>query len=128
MDAEKNWYELDDDNYANRQIALDEFNEFHISCLEDWLAEGEISEREIEDWKEEGWFFNLTKEEFENLWQSIIKKYEKQWKKVKKRYPIGTIVRGINSYIYPQGTIITGENFLAVYTGDEPFYIAFRYR
>ena len=28
VDAEKNWYELDDDNYANRQIALDEFNEF----------------------------------------------------------------------------------------------------
>ncbi len=123
VDAEKNWYELDDDNYANRQIALDEFNEFHISCLEDWLAEGEISEMEIEDWKEEGWFFNLTKEEFENLWQSIIKKYEKQWKKVKKRYPIGTIVRGINSYIYPQGTIITGEDFLAVYTGDDPFYL-----
>lgn len=28
-------------------------------------------------------FFDLTKEQFENLWQSVIKKYENQWKKVK---------------------------------------------
>ncbi len=40
-----------------------------------------------------------------------------------KKYPIGTIVRGINSCIYPQGTIITGEDFLAVYIGNEPFYL-----
>lgn len=93
--TERYWIEQDDDNYAYRQITLDEFNELHISCLEDYLSEGEISEMEIEEWKEDGWFFDLTKEEFENLWQSVIKKYEKQWKEVKKRYPIGTIVRGI---------------------------------
>ncbi len=123
VDVERYWYELGDDNYVNRQIILDEFNEFHISCVEDCLGEGEISEIDVEGWKEDGWFFNLTKEEFENLWQSIIKKYEKKWKKVKKKYPIGTIVRGINSCIYPQGTIITGEDFLAVYIGNEPFYL-----
>ncbi len=85
VDAEKYWYELGDDNYVNRQIILDEFNEFHISCVEDCLGEGEISEIDVEGWKEDGWFFNLTKEEFESLWQSIIKKYEKKWKKVKKK-------------------------------------------
>lgn len=41
---EKYWYELDDEGYANRQIVLDEHCQIHLSCLEDCLAEGLISE------------------------------------------------------------------------------------
>lgn len=115
-DTERYWFELDDDNYANRQIVLDEYNEYHFSCLEDYLAEGEINETELE-----GCLINLTRQEFDNVWQSVTKKYEKRWNEIKKRYPIGTIVQGINSYIYPQGTIITGKDFMAIYRGNEPF-------
>lgn len=53
---ERYWIEQDVDNYAYRQITLDEFNKLHISCLEDYLSEGEISEMEIEEWKEDGCF------------------------------------------------------------------------
>lgn len=117
-DTETYWFELDEDNYANRQIVLDEYNEYHFSCLEDYLAEGEINEDDVE-----GCFIDLTKQEFDNEWQAVIKKYEEQWNGLKKRYPVGTIVQGINSYIYPQGTIITGKDFLAVYKGNEQFYL-----
>lgn len=116
LDKEKYWFELDDDRYVNRQIFLDECNKFHVSCFEDCLAEGQISETDIE-----GNITNLTKQDFENIWQAVLKKYEKQWKKIKKMYPIGVFVQGVNSYSYPQGTIIKGKNFIAIYKGDVPF-------
>ena len=47
VDAEKNWYELDDDNYANRQIALDEFNEFIFHAQKiGWQKERLVKEKQ----------------------------------------------------------------------------------
>lgn len=66
---EKYWYELDDGGYANRQIVLDEHGQIHISCLEDCLAEGPINEADIDDS-----IINLSKQEFDILWQDILKK------------------------------------------------------
>ena len=113
---EKYWYELDDDGYVYRQIVLDEHNQIHVSCLEDCLAEGPINEEDLD-----GIIINLTKQEFDTLWQSVLKKYRKQWEGIKKRYPVGACVQGVNSYSYPQGTVIRGNDFIAIYTGDEPF-------
>jgi len=118
LDKEKYWFEIGDDNYANRQIVLDEYDKIHISCLEDCLAEGPIIETDLEcDIK------YLTKNEFENVWQSVLKNYKKQWEEIKNKYPIGTCVEGICSYFYPQGTIIIGKDFIAVYKGDESLCI-----
>ena len=117
-DAEMYWFELDDDNYATRQIVLDEYNVIHVSCLEDCLAEGAVNETDIDEGFQ---IVNLTKQEFESVWQDALKKYEKQWKKLKTKYPVGTIVQGINRCIYPQGTIVKGKDFIAVYRGDNPF-------
>lgn len=118
LDGEKYWLEIADDSYANRQIVLDEYNEFHVSCLEDCLAEGSINEAHLE-----GDIKHLTKQEFENVWQFVLKKYETQWKKIKKKYPIGACVQGICSYFYPQGSIIIGKDFIAIYEGKDTLSI-----
>lgn len=115
---ENYWCELDDVGYVNRQIILDEYHQFHVSCLEDCLAEGTISEEDID-----GSIINLTKQEFDILWQSVLMKYKKQWEDIKKRYPVGVYIQGVNSYCYPQGTVIRGNDFIAIYTGKDSFCI-----
>lgn len=64
---------------------------------------------------------NLSKSEFDILWQNTLKKYEKLWEKVKRKYPIGVYVQGEYNYSYPQGHIIKGDDFIAIYKGNEPF-------
>lgn len=118
MDEEKYWFELDEENLVNRQIVLDEYNQLHVSCLEDCLAEGVINEADLD-----GEILNLAKQEFEDVWQSVIKKYKKGWEETKKKYSIGVYVQGTNSYSYPQGTVITGKDFIAIYDGNESFCI-----
>lgn len=46
---------------------------------------------------------------------------ERLWEEVKKRYPIGVYVQGEYSYSYPQGSIIRGNDFMAIYKGKDPF-------
>ena len=48
LNEEKYWLEVEEDNYANRQIILDEYKQFHISCMEECLAEGPIEESDLE--------------------------------------------------------------------------------
>lgn len=116
LNNEKYWFELEEDSYANRQIVLDESNEYHISCMEDCLAEGPVNETDLV-----GEITYISGQEFEDIWQLVLKKYRKQWEEIKKKYPIGANVQGVTSCIYPQGTIIKGEDFAAVYKGDAPF-------
>ena len=118
IDKERYWFEIGGDSCANRQIILDEYGRFHVSCLEDCLSEGPIDVTELE-----GDRVYLTKKEFENIWQTILKPYKEQWEEIKKKYFIGAYVQGLNKYIYPQGTVIKGEDFLAIYKGEGPFYI-----
>ena len=113
---ENYWYELDDEGYAIRQIILDEHRQIHVSCLEDCLAEGPVNEEDLE-----GSIENLSKREFDILWQDALKKYEKLWEEIKKRYPIGVYVQGKYGYSYPQGSIIRGNDFIAIYKGKDPF-------
>lgn len=116
LGKEQYWYELDEEGYASRQINVDEDGQIHVSCLEDCLAEGLINEDDLE-----GYVIHLSKQEFENLWQTTLKKYEVVWKDIKKKYPIGIFVQGKCSYSYPQGSIIRGNDFIAIYIGEESF-------
>lgn len=118
LNEEKYWFEIENDNYVNRQIVLDEYNKFHVSCMEDCLAEGSIDEADLE-----GDIEHLTKQEFEDVWQSVLKHYKKQWEEIKKKYPVGACIQGVCSYFYPQGTVITGEDFIAIYKGNETLCI-----
>lgn len=118
LNSERYWFELENENYVNRQIVLDENEEFHVSCMEDCLAEGQINEEDLK-----GDISIITREDFEDVWKAVLKKHEKQWEKVKKKYPIGSYVYGVNSYSYPQGTVVKGTDFIALYTGGDSFCI-----
>ena len=117
-DQERYWFELDEENFVKRQIVLDEDNQLHISCLEDCLAEGVVNEADLD-----GETLDLTNEEFEDVWQSVIGQYKKVWEETKIKYSIGDYVEGVNSYIYPQGIVVIGKDFIAIYDGDESFCI-----
>ena len=108
--------ELDEDDYAVRQMIVDENNEYHYSCLEDCLAEGQVYEDEMDEK-----MIDLPSQVFETMWDTVLKQYEKQWRKQIDKYPVGAHIQGILVYNYPQGAIIKGEDFIAVYKGDAPF-------
>lgn len=47
FDSEQFWIEVDHDGYALRQIIIDADNKVHVSCIEDYLAEGTIDENDF---------------------------------------------------------------------------------
>lgn len=113
-EVEKLWIEIGIDGYTNRQIVIDELKKIHISCLEDCLAEGVIDENDLE-----GKITWLTKKEFESIWNLVINDYLPLWSQTKIKYFIGRHIRGICKYFYPQGAIIKGEDYIAIYKGKE---------
>ncbi|CVI70057.1 hypothetical protein NDGK_01748 [Clostridiales bacterium CHKCI001] len=113
-EIEKFWIEIGIDGYANRQIVIDELKKIHISCLEDCLAEGVIDENDLEG--KTTW---LTKKDFDSIWNLVISDYLLIWSQIKIRYPIGKHIKGICKYFYPQGAIIKGKDYIAVYKGKE---------
>ena len=63
--------ELDENNYAVRQIIVDENNECHYSCLEDCLAEGQVREDEMDEK-----VLDLPCQVFESMWEDFIAVYK----------------------------------------------------
>lgn len=108
------WIEVNEKLTALRQIIMDENLEVHISAREDCLAEGKIVIHELQ-----GVYKKISKKQFENQWRLAIKPYLNQWLSVKEKYPIGTKVEGICRYFYPQGAIIEGKDYFAVYEGKK---------
>lgn len=113
-EMEQFWVEIEISGYANRQIVIDEFKKIHISCLEDCLAEGIVDENNLE-----GKITHLTKKEFESVWNLVINDYLPIWSQIKTKYFVGTYINGIYKYFYPQGAIIKGEDYIAVYKGEK---------
>lgn len=114
FENEQYWLEITEKQIATRQIIVDENLEIHISCREDCLAEGKIITDELG-----GTYKEISKEEFESQWILAKKTYYDEWLRVKQKYPIGSNVEGICKYIYPQGTIVEGRDYFAVYTGKK---------
>lgn len=114
LEDEKYWLELDDNGYVTRQIVSDSRKELHVSCREDCLAEGTVDVEEML-----GTIVKLSEWEFNDMWQSAISCYKKEWEKTKLKYPIGNYIQGICKFIYPQGAIIVGNDYMAVYKGND---------
>ena len=114
FENEQYWLEITEQLIALRQIIIDENLEIHISAREDCLAEGEIIIDELE-----GTYKEISQEEFDNQWRLAIKPYYDEWLSVKQKYPVGTKLEGICKFFYPQGTIIEGKDYFAVYTGKK---------
>lgn len=114
FENEQYWLEITEKMIAKRQVIVDENLEIHISCREDCLAEGKIITDELEGICEE-----ISKEEFERQWILAKKPYYDEWLSVKQKYPIGTNVEGVCKYFYPQGTIVEGRDYFAIYIGKK---------
>lgn len=112
-EEEQFWIELNEMLIATRQIIIDENLKIHLSAREDCLAEGIVIVKELE-----GNVKEITKEEFENQWMLNIKKYFEAWINVKNKYPIGKKITGTCKYFYPDGAVVEGDDFFAIYVGE----------
>ena len=111
---EENWMELDEELFALRQVIIDSDSMSHASCREDCLAEGVVIVDELA-----GACREVEQETFEEIWTLAVSDYYSEWLKMKEKYLIGCKVQGICQYFYPQGAIIEGNDFVAVYRGRE---------
>lgn len=100
LEKEEFYIELDNENYALRQIIIPYDNKTLISCRNDCLAEGQIDLDNLE-----GKISYIAKETFEKAWSVHTSPYRKIWNKEKKVYPIGNYIEGIIKYFYPHGII-----------------------
>ena len=118
LNNEQWWIELNNDNCAVRQIVLDHFGIIHMSCFEDCLAEEPIDFADLE-----GAITIITKEKFQSFWYSLINNHIEKWNETKKKYPLNCYIFGVCRYFYPQGIIITGCDYIALYIGEQKIKI-----
>ncbi len=103
------WFEINQEGFVFRQIINSDNGEISLSCLEDCLAEGEFCEDDLE-----GDFEYITEEKFSEMWKKCTNPYQEKWSQTKEKYYVGKIIHGMCKCFYPQGTMIEGEDFLAV--------------
>lgn len=109
---DKYWIELDSNGLAIRQIMLSD-GCYHISALEDCLAEGIIVPEDLD-----ADVIYLSGDEFEQVWENSLKKYRKEWDFTKQKYKIGSLITAELVFYYPQGPIFKIDNSLIKYVGN----------
>ena len=65
----------------------------------------------------------IDRSDFDNEWTMATKSMLLKWQSIKRNYVIGMQVLGYVTYLYPQGAIAKGEDFIAVYKGEKNLYI-----
>ena len=110
---EKYWIEINDNNIAYRQIIFSN-GAYHVSALEDCLAEGKIIEEEFEEN-----IIEITNEEFEIIWNDSLKSYRQTWNSIKHTYLLNNYITAKLMYFYPQGAIFKIDNIIINYIGNE---------
>ena len=113
IDEEKYWIEIDDSGYAIRQIILSE-DGYHVSCVEDCLAEGKIVENDLEVN-----VINISVADFNIVWDKALDEYKQTWNMTKKKYKINDFITATFAYFYPQGPIFKNKNIVIKYVGDK---------
>lgn len=112
-DDDEYWIELDEENYAIRQIIREPNDILHLSCFEDCLAEGPII-----DLSE---FNIISYDTFQQIWNKCISTHDSEWDNIKNKYVLGSSVNLRVECFYPQGIIMKGSNFIAIYMGNRNF-------
>ncbi len=107
------WIELTEEGYALRQIIKEEDNTYHLSCVEDCLAEGVIKKEDLA-----GDIISIKKTEFEYQWDELKKAYVDKWIETKRNYIIGKKIKGKFQYYYPQGYIFDINGVLGLLKDD----------
>lgn len=112
FENEKYWLETNEQLIAQRQVVVDADSNIHASCREDCLAEGIVEFNELE-----GTYKEILQDEFESMWTSALKPYCEEWLETKAKYMVGQKVEVVCKFFYPQGVIVTGEDYFAIYKG-----------
>lgn len=103
--------EMDEEYYALRAIFKNSEQEYTSNFSETnefGLPEGSL--KEILDELE-----IISKNDFEEMWESIIGKHRNEWELTKSSLDIGMEINAIIKYFYPQGVILDiGELFLGI--------------
>ncbi len=107
------WIELDGEGTAYRQVILSD-DRYHVSCMEDCLAEGRILTSELS-----GEINYISQDEFNRVWAESTHKQAQKWEKIKNKYAIGSLMVARLVYFYPQGPIFEKEGILINYKGKE---------
>lgn len=111
---EKYWLEINELSVAMRQVIVDGDSKVHVSCREDCLAEEIIEPNELD-----GICKEISKDDFQKIWITAIKLYYEEWLEMKAKYSIGKVINGVCKYFYPQGVIIKGKDYMALYKGKK---------
>jgi len=117
FEDEKYWIELNNDNVAYREIILSN-DCYHVSALEDCLAEGEFVDEEIE-----AEIKDITQTEFEQIWDDAMREHSEKWGETKNKYKINDCLTATLIYYYPQGAIFKCDDILVLYNGEREFYL-----
>lgn len=112
LEGEEYWLEINEQLIAMRQIIVDGNSNIHVSCREDCLAEGIVEFGELD-----GTYKEISQDEFESMWILAIRPYYEEWLKIKGKYPVGRNVGGVCKCFYPQGAIVKGKDYVAIYKG-----------
>lgn len=107
------WIEIDEENYAIRQIIREANDIFHLSCFEDCLAEEPITD--VSEFK------SISYDTFQRIWNKCISTHDLEWDNIKNKYELGSSVNLKVECFYPQGIIMKGSNFIAIYFGNSHF-------
>ena len=114
FEGEEFYMELNAQGYAIRQLIVDKYSAIHLSCREDCLAEGNVVNMNME-----GEVQNISRTLFEEKWSFAILPYEEEWIQTKQKYLIGSKVRGKSLFFYPQGIVMKGQDFFAIYKDNK---------
>lgn len=71
--------EVNNDNVSYREIILSK-DCYHVSALEDCLAEGEFVDEEIESEIKD-----ITQTEFEQIWDDALREHSEKWGEIKNK-------------------------------------------
>lgn len=113
FEEDKYWIEIDDEGYANRQIIFSE-GEYHVSALEDCLAEDDIDESDID-----ADVVNISEADFELAWNKALERYKPTWGRIKDEHKINDTITARLAYFYPQGAIFKKDDISIRYAGDK---------
>ncbi len=112
-EEEKTWLELDNRGIATRQINFMN-GTYHISCLEDCLAEGTVNFSDLS-----GINYSISEEQFEKKWAEVTEKYRTNWLSIKEKYKVNNQLNAKLLYYYPQGPIYGTKDALINYKGEK---------
>ncbi|MBL1225092.1 hypothetical protein [Enterococcus sp. BWR-S5] len=108
FDAINYWIEIDAQGTAYRQITHQTFPDdiWEISCIHDNLADQTVEIDELVSF--------ISAEDFEAVWQSQLSHYMDRFQRGKSEYPIGASVIGTVKMIYPQGVLVSINDYIAL--------------